>query len=30
MTEDLKKWAVEKMKIFIEILQPEIEKLINK
>ena len=27
MTEELKNWAVEKMKIFIEILQPEIDNL---
>jgi len=27
MTEELKSWAIEKMKIFIEILQPELDKL---
>jgi hypothetical protein len=27
MTEELKNWAVEKMKILIEILQPEIDNL---
>jgi len=27
MTEELKKWAVEKMKIFYKLLQPKLEKL---
>ena len=29
MTDDLKKWAVDKMKIFIDILQPELDKIKN-